>query len=438
MIVSLSVLVTIHEYGHFWVARRCGVKVLRFSIGFGRPLVRWHDKHGTEFVIALLPMGGYVKMLDERQEPVAEIERPFAFNNKSVWQRIAVVAAGPLSNIVLAWALLWATLVFGRDDYSATIGNVTGLAEQAHLQPGEVISRIDGNTIRSWSDAQLQLTGDAMDRKDAHITVRTPQNTTEHRVLALSQLARGFDEHQVVSLAGIQWKFTLSPTIVDGVMSASAADGSIYPNDQLLAINNHPITSPDDLLTRVQSIGKKNETARITLERNHQRIDVTVQPRPTKNGQWLLGLRLRPDVMPAYDTRIQLPVLQALPAAANLTLRLSSETIKMLWRIASGRASVHNISGPITSARIASISAARGVDWFLYFLALMSLSLAVINLLPIPILDGGHLLYYIIEVIARRPLDVRAQNAGQYIGLALLAGLMGLAFYNDIASLIWR
>ncbi|KTF37694.1 RIP metalloprotease RseP, partial [Xanthomonas translucens] len=215
MIVSLGVLVTFHEYGHFWVARRCGVKVLRFSVGFGKPLWSYYDRHGTEFAIAAIPLGGYVKMLDEREGEVAPAERDQAFNNKHVWQRIAIVAAGPVANLVLCVALLWAMFVIGKQDYAAIVGRADGLALQAGLQPGERIVRIGTREVSSWSDASMQLTVAAMDRADVRIqTEDSRDGATRVHTLRLSQLPADFDEQQVPRLAGLTWRFALQPAIV--------------------------------------------------------------------------------------------------------------------------------------------------------------------------------------------------------------------------------
>ncbi|MBN6149031.1 RIP metalloprotease RseP [Xanthomonas sp. AmX2] len=440
MIVSLGVLVTFHEFGHFWVARRCGVKVLRFSVGFGKPLWSRRDRHGTEFAIAAIPLGGYVKMLDEREGDVHPAEYPHAFNRKSVWQRIAIVAAGPIANLVLCVALLWAMFVIGKQDYAPVVGRADGLALQAGFQPGERIVRIGEREAATWSDASMQLTVAAMDRQDVRIDTEDAQGNARTHTLRLSQLPVGFDEQQVPTLAGFTWRFWLQPAIVSEVTEGSAASGLLRPGDRILAVDGHPIDSADQVAPQVQALGRQG-SGMIEVERNGERLALEVTPRRSDDPQrpgWALGIGIAAQARPAFDAKRQYGPLAAVPAAFRETGKLAADSLGMMRRMLTGQASVKNISGPITIARVANASAKRGPDWFLNFLALLSLSLAIINLLPIPILDGGHLLYYLIELVKGSPLSERAMAAGQFVGLAMLAGLMGLAFYNDIFGLVLR
>ena len=442
MIVSLGLLVTFHEFGHYWVARRCGIKVLRFSIGFGRPLWSRRGRNGTEFAIAAIPLGGYVKMLDEREAEVPAGERMLAFNNKSVWQRIAVVAAGPAANLLLCIALLWAMFVIGRQDYSATLGHSTGMAASAGFASGDRILQVDGRPVATWAEASLALTTAAMDQQDARVRVLDTLDSERTRVLPLSTLPAGFDERTVPTQAGLVWQFWLQPAQVRSVADGSAASGLLQAGDLILAIDGQPVESADQVAPLVQQLGEHGGPGMIEVERGGQRLalELTPQKAPGDAGKarWLIGVGFVTDQAPAYDARQQYGPLAALPAAIGETGRLASDSLGMMRRMLTGHASVKNISGPITIARVANASAERGVDWFLYFLALLSLSLCIVNLLPIPILDGGHLLYYLIELVKGSPLSERAMAAGQYVGLALLAGLMGLAFYNDILGLVPR
>jgi regulator of sigma E protease len=437
MIVSLGVLVTFHEFGHYWVARRCGVKVLRFSVGFGPILWSRRNRDGTEFAIAALPLGGYVKMLDERESPVPANERALAFNHKSVWQRIAIVAAGPIANLLLCMLLLWAMFVIGKQDYSATLGQVQGLAAEAGLRPGDRILAIDGREVGSWSEASMLLTTAAMDRRDSKLQIIDEQGDSRTRSVALSQLPSGFDEQRVPSLAGLGWQFMLQPALISQVQAGSAGDGRLLPGDRIVAINGHWIDSADQVAPMVQELGKQGG-GMIEVERNGERLALELTPRRDagKDGNWRVGIAMAPGQAPAYDARVQYGMMAAVPAAIRETGRLAGDSLGMIRRLLTGHASVKNISGPVTIARVANASAKRGADWFLYFLALLSLSLAIINLLPIPVLDGGHLLYYLIELVKGSPLGERAMAIGQYAGLAILAGLMGLAFYNDILGLV--
>ena len=438
MLVSLSVLITIHEFGHFWVARRCGIKVLRFSVGFGRPLWSYTDRHGTVFTLAMIPLGGFVKMLDERAGPVSEDEAIAAFNRQSVWRRMAVVAAGPIANILLCWVLLWVCLIIGRRDYSPLIGDVQGMAATAQLKAGDRLLTIDDQEVSTSSEAVMQMVGDAIDHRDARLRVARADEPSRTVILPLSHLPPGFDEQRLVERVGITWKFALAPVVVDGLATGSSADGHLRYGDRITAVNDHPVVSPENLYQQIQQIGQQQLPVNLRIQRDQQLIDIHLPPLSISDGHWLLGIRLRFYPPPAFDSLHRDNAIKAIPKAASQTLHLAAESYKMFERIVIGRASVHNISGPITMARIAGVTAARGADWFFYFLALMSLSLAIVNLLPIPVLDGGHLLYYLIELISRRPLSARAVAIGQYIGLAVLAGLMGLAFYNDILSLVTR
>jgi len=443
MLVSLGILVTFHEFGHYWVARRCGVKVLRFSVGFGKPLWRWHARNGTEFVIAAIPLGGYVKMLGERGEDDSQVpasERHAAFNNKTVWQRIAIVAAGPIANVLLCIALLWGMFVIGKQDYSATLGRTTGMAAQAGLVGGERIIEVDGRNVETWTDVGMMLTTAAMDGHDARLRVRDKLGNERHRVLPLSTLPEGFDERSVMVQAGLIWQFWLYPPLIDRIQTGSAADGLLHAGDLILAIDGQRVDSADQVADLVQQLGESGRAALVEVERNGLRLALELTPQQSTDeahgGRWLLGVGFAPTPAPAFDAIQQYGIFAALPVAVRETGRLTADSLGMIKRMLTGHASAKNISGPITIARVANASAQRGLDWFLYFLALVSLSLGILNLLPIPILDGGHLLYYVIELLKGSPLSERSMMAGHYVGLMLLVGLMGLAFHNDIVSLL--
>ncbi len=442
MIVSLGLLVTIHEFGHYWVARRCGVKVLRFSVGFGKPLWSRRDRHGTEFAIAAIPLGGYVKMLDEREVEVHPHERGQAFNHKSVWQRIAVVAAGPLANLLLCMLLLWAMFVIGKQDYSPTVGRVTGMAQAAGLQGGERILAVDGRSVTTVGEASMALTAAAMDRHDVSLQVVDAQEQLHDRRLPLSQLPAGFDERRVPLLAGLNWGFWLQPALVDRLVDDSAVQGTLQPGDLIVAVDGERIDGADQVYPAVQALGKRGGPGMLDVLRGGERLALEVTPRQGVDGTgqpvWQLGIAFAEARGPAYDTVLKYGPLAAVPVAIRETGRMAADSLGMMRRIVTGSASLQNVSGPVTIARVANVSAQRGLDWFLQFLALLSLSLCIINLLPIPVLDGGHLLYYLIELVKGSPLSERAMAAGQFIGLALLAGLMGLAFYNDILGLVPR
>ncbi|MEN4955975.1 RIP metalloprotease RseP [Stenotrophomonas indicatrix] len=442
MIVSLGLLVTFHEFGHYWVGRLCGVKVLRFSVGFGRPLWSRRDRHGTEFAIAAIPLGGYVKFLDEREVEVHPHERGQAFNHKTVWQRIAIVAAGPIANLLLCILLLWAMFVIGKQDYSATVGRATGMAATAGLGSGDRLLRVDGRDVITLGEASMALTAAAMDRRDVTLQVLDPADQLRSRTLPLSQLPAGFDERRVPILAGVYWRAWLQPPLVDTIVKGSAAEGHLQTGDLIVAIDGQRIDSVEQAISEVGSLGRRGGPAMIEVLRGGERLALEITPRQGKDGKgqptWQIGAGFAESYSPAYDTLLKFGPLQSVTVAVRETGRMAADSLAMMGRIVTGKASLQNVSGPVTIARVANISAKRGVDWFIQFLALLSLSLCIINLLPIPILDGGHLLYYLIELVKGSPLSERAVAAGQYIGLALLAGLMGLAFYNDILGLVPR
>ena len=445
MIVALGVLVTFHEFGHYWVARRCGVKVLRFSVGFGKPLWSRRDRHGTEFAVAAIPLGGYVKMLDEAEGDVPAAQLDQAFNRKSVWQRIAVVAAGPLANIVLCVALLWAMFVIGKQDYSATVGSVSGIAADAGFQRGDRILRVGDRTIDTWTDASIVLTKAAIDGADLPVEVETASGGTTTRTLPLSRLPVGFDQENAVALSGLVWRHWVTPAIVGKVAPGSAADGVLQAGDIVTAVDGQPVHGFGDIAAQVDALGKRGGMAMVEVDRAGERLAFELAPRLTplpdgaKGHYWALGLAAPEKTrLPEYDATLHYGPLAAVPAALRETGKLTSDSLGMIRRMLTGDASLKNVSGPITIAQVANVSAKRGLDWFLWFLAAMSLSLAIINLLPIPVLDGGHLLYYLIELVKGSPLSERHMVAGQYVGLAALAGLMGLAFYNDILRLMTR
>jgi regulator of sigma E protease len=432
LIVSLGILVTFHEFGHYWVARRCGVRVLRFSVGFGKPLWTRHGKDGTEYVVAALPLGGYVKMLDEREGEVAEHERHASFNSKSVYQRIAIVAAGPLANLLLCVALLWLMFAIGKPDNLPIVGWTEGLAAEAGFLPGDQVLEVAGRETPTLTQAGIALSTAIMDRQATPVRVLTANGEPALRVLALDRAGLALREEQPFADLGLLPRFA---AVVGNVVPGSAADGRLQPGDRILAVGEQAILGYDQVAPALQRVAANGGTVTLRIERGGAPMDVTVDPRLEQvDGApvWRLGIQAAPG---EPDAMLRYGVLQALPAALAQTGQMTSDVVGMLWRMVTGKASLQNISGPITIARVANGSAQLGPAWFLNFLAILSLSLCIMNLLPIPVLDGGHLLYYLIELVKGSPVGERALVAGQYVGLALLASLMGLAFYNDILRL---
>lgn len=447
LLVTLGVLITFHEFGHFWVARRLGVGVRRFSVGFGKPLWLRRGQDGTEYVIAAIPLGGYVKMVDEREGEVAPEELHEAFNRKSVWARIAIVAAGPVFNLVFAVIAFWIMFMVGIPDVRPVVGEVSGIAADAGILPGDEIYALDDDRTATWSHTILALVTHALDRDQITMTVQDAQGNQSQHVLDLAQLDADFSEENTLEAIGLQpWRLEVPPVIGE-VTSDSAADSAgMRSGDRIVKIADEEVTSWSLIGYLVQTHGKENEALDITVERDGRLLELELFPQKQSSG--LFSSRLILGVSNAEITTqqretlnrtavmMQYGPLDGLSAAFKETWRLTGATFGLLARMVSGTASVKNLSGPISIAQFANNSASRGLSTFLFFLGAISLSLGILNLLPIPVLDGGHLLYFLIELVKGSPLSDQVQVAGQYFGLIALAGLMGLAFFNDILRLV--
>ena len=444
LIVALGILVTFHEFGHYWVARRCGVKVQRFSVGFGKPLWMRKGKDGTEWVVAAIPLGGYVKMLDEREGDVPAADLDQAFNRKTVWQRMAIVAAGPIANLILCIAFFWAMFVIGRPDFAPVVGQVQGIAAQAGLRSGDTLLAIGERATPTWTEASMALVTSAIDRAQAQVHVRTASGAEITRRIDFAKLPKGDDLRQSIRQIGITPRHQVLPAMVGEVTAGSAGEGKLRSGDRIVAIDGTPVRSWAEIAPLVARIGPRGG-GDIDLLRDGAPLTVTLapklQPQPRAAAgsapSWLLGVAPAERSKPVKDAVLRYGPLAAFPAALRETRFQTGELFNMIERAFSGKLAVKDtVSGPIGIARAANLYAQNGVAWYLSLLAALSLSLAILNLLPIPVLDGGHLLYYLIELFKGSPLSDRAMAAGQYVGLALLLGLMGLAFYNDLQGLI--
>lgn len=438
LIVSLGILVTFHEFGHYWVARRCGVKVLRFSVGFGKPLWKRVGRDGTEYVVAALPLGGYVKFLDERETDVPPELLPQAFTRKSVFQRFAIVAAGPVFNLILCIFFLWAMFVVGKGDFAPLVGRTQGIAAEAGLRPDDRIVAIDGVKMETWTHAAMALTGVALDRATTRIDVERA-GANEAVTLDLSRFIPPSDETQVLTSLGLSPRQRLLPPDISSAAEGSpAAQAGLLPGDRIVAVGEREIVWWDDIAAAVQAQARPGLPLEVAVQRGGERLVLPIVPRWEEGDgapRFVLGVApVRTTV--EYDALLRYGPIEAFGAAMHETWRYTTTTLGMIWRMVSGAASLKNVSGPITIAQVANISAQMGLAWFLSFLAVLSLSLCIMNLLPIPILDGGHLMYYLIEMLKGSPVSERAMIAGQYLGIVLLVGLMGLAFYNDILRLV--
>ena len=426
LIVSIGILVTFHEFGHFWVARRFGVHVLRFSVGFGRPLLKHIGKDGTEYVVAMIPLGGYVKFLDEHEFEVDPVDQHRAHNRKPVWQRMAISAAGPAFNFLLCFALLWAMFVIGQPDYLPIVGRADALAAQAGFQPDDRLLTIDGKDVPTWSHAVILLAGAAMDRRPVQVEIARDDGGRAIRTLPLQQLDADVKEADLLHVIGLAQR--LPPVI--GAIDAGGANKALRTGDRIIRIDDVPINWWNQIGEAVNRQGRAGQSLKLRIMRAGQAMEVTVSPKLAADGKRLI-IGLVPQE-PEFDTVRRYGPIDALGASAHEMWRLTDESAGMLWQMVRGRASSASVSGPVGIARFANESAQQGPARFLLFLAILSLSLGIMNLLPVPILDGGHLLYYLIELVKGSPVSERTLVVGQYIGLAMLGGLMCLAFYNDL------
>jgi regulator of sigma E protease len=437
-VVTLGVLVVFHELGHYIVARLAGVKVLRFSVGFGR--IVWSRNVGpdrTEWALSAVPLGGYVKMVDEREGAVAPADLPRAFNRQSVWRRIAIVAAGPLANLLLAVLLFTGTYVAGIPGQRAVLAPPPAEtpAAVAGLDGGDLITAIDGEPVRSWQDLRWRLLKESGNTEVA-VAVERPDGTTAVRTLPLGLSGEDWEGN---FLAVLGLRTDLGAPVVRGVIAGKpAAAAGIRVGDAIVAVDGTPVRSPADVAAITNA--HPGERVTFTLRRDGAEMQTELVPEASEqNGRriGLAGMQLAVD--PAIAERAAITVryglVEGLVQGAKKTWELAVFTIKMLGRIVVGDASLKNISGPLTMADYAGQSAQAGILAFIGYLALISISLGVLNLLPVPLLDGGHLMYYLAEIIKGSPVSDRVLEVGQRIGMAVLAMLMALALFNDLSRL---
>lgn len=440
-LLALVLLVIVHEYGHFQVARWCGVKVLRFSFGFGKVLFRWHDKRGTEYAWSLFPLGGYVKMLDESEGEVDEKEKHLAFNNKPVAARIAIVLAGPLFNFIFAFIALWLVLVIGMHSLAPMIESVqpNSIAAHAGLKANQEIIALNDININSWRDFQYAMMPLVGSGETIHLTVKSLADGHQSQLtLPLTHWQLDDKKPDPLKSLGIEpFIPSIPPVIGEVVANSPGAKAGLVVNDTVVSVDGKPFTDwmflvdyvrerPDTQLTLV--IKRRGTLHTIKLVTGSQKID--------GKTEGLIGVRSQKVDWPAHWLRLerQGPIV-ALGTALKQTIQLTGTTFTLMGRLVTGKLGLNSISGPVGIAQGAGDSGRGGLVTYLFFLALVSISLGALNLLPIPMLDGGHLLYYAFEIIRRKPLSDGVKSVGLYIGLGLVVALMIIALTNDISRL---
>ncbi|MFQ2665629.1 sigma E protease regulator RseP [Aeromonas caviae] len=439
-IVALGLLVAVHEFGHFWVARRCGVKVERFSIGFGKAIWRRLGKDGTEYVLALIPLGGYVKMLDGRVDELKPGEEAQAFNHKSVWARMAIVAAGPMANFVFALFAFWLMFMIGVPSVKPVVGEVrpASIVAEAGILPGMEIVGVGGEETGDWESVTYALISHL---GDDSVQLKLKATNTSYAVDKTLQLAGWkFDpdkESPIGSLGIVPLGGKVLPVVEAVVPSSASEKAGLQIGDRIKGVDGEAITEWAQFVERVQQ--SPAQPLQVTVERGGSEMTLTLTPDGKKvKGQLVGFVGLSPQLVPLpdeYRTLLQYGPLQALWHGVQKTWSLITLTFDMIGKLIGGIVSLDNLSGPISIAKGAGSSADYGLVYFLGFLALISVNLGIINLFPLPVLDGGHLVYFLIEAITGKPVSEKIQEVGFRIGAAILMLLMGIALFNDFARL---
>lgn len=442
-VIVLGPLIAIHEFGHFWVARRLGVKVLTFSIGFGPALAKWRGKDGVDYQIAAIPLGGYVRMADEREGDVPEADIPKAFNRQPVLARMAIVAAGPLINLLFAVFLFWLLFLQGEETLKTVVGQVKANtpAAMAGLQVGDEIVAVDGKKAHDWEAVTYALVDRIGENGQVALSVKSVNATEPHIVqLPIANYLNKAGQDPLLALGFTPYQPPLKAIIGDVMVDSPAAKQGLLVGDKVIAANNQPITSWQDFVEVVRTHPEQSFTAQV--QRQDKVVTLTLTPRMerdevgNKEGKLGIGIQKQAfDIPPQYIQKQDYNVFTALIKASQKTYDLIRMTISSLGKMIIGLIGLDNLSGPITIAKVAGHTADLGWQAMISFMALLSVSLGVLNLLPIPVLDGGHLVYYAIEGILGRPLSERVQQVGLKVGIAVMGSLMLLAIFNDLSRL---
>lgn len=443
-IVALAILIAVHEFGHYWVARRLGVKVLRFSIGFGKALLRWRrHPDGTEYVIAMIPLGGYVKMLDEREEDVPEELLGQSFNRQPLWKRSAIVLAGPIFNLLFAIFAYWAIFMAGDTGLKPVIGTVepATIAAEAGFRPGDELLAVGTRTTQSWESAAFAFTVEALNGKDLAVRVREEGGQEHDRLMSGDALGALSETPDLLDQIGLTPRRPSIPPVIGEIVAGESAEhAGLRVGDRMIAADGTPIESWRDWVALVRE--RPGEDILVDVERDGRLLtDIVITPGTREvDGEQIgrigAGVYIADDLMADYLVDVRYGPIDAMGQAIGKTVEMSGLMLRVMGRMLIGEASVHNLSGPITIAEAAGRTASYGFDSFVKFLAIISISLGILNLLPIPVLDGGHLLFFLIEWIKGSPLSDHAQIQGQKVGFLLLAALMTLAFYVDLSRLL--
>ena len=442
-LIAVAVLVSFHEFGHFIVARWLGVRVLKFSVGFGKTIWRWQKSPTeTEYAVGAIPLGGYVRMLDEREGEVATEERDQAFNRKSLSTRSLIVLAGPAANLLLAVVLYWLIGMMGSNDLKPVVGSVTpdSIGEQSGFKPGDQLLSVDDRPIRGWSDQRLYLLDRAAASAELLFVVDRPSLGSRTLLVSLDQARQGFFNPAVLSgVIGITPALPIPEATVAGLVKGGPADrAGVIEGDRILAIDGVSVADWADLVGKIAS-GSSREL-NLSLDRDGTRVSIpVVADFQTVSGKRVrrIGIFGQAELdLSEHITRVRYGPLDAAMRGLETTWLMSSLTVRLFGKMLTGSASREHLSGPVSIARYAGQSASLGLTQFLAFLAVLSISLGIINLLPIPVLDGGHLVYFAVEGLLGRPLPEKVMWLGQQFGIVFILLLMGLAFYNDFLSLL--
>lgn len=440
---AIALLVVFHEYGHYWMARRCGVKVLRFSVGFGKVVFSKRFANSpTEWVVSAIPLGGYVKMLDEREAEVAPDELAYAFNRKPVLQRMAIVVAGPLANFLLAIVLYWVLFVHGVPGLKPILGEVPqgSPAAFAQMQTGETIVSLNGEPMPSWQELRWRILDLALKQQEVKVETRSAEGEVRlHRLDLASIEAKDLDGDFLEKLGLHLYQPVILPVIGKVADDSVAHRAGLQQGDRILSANGLSMQTWAEVVEVVRS--HPGQEVKLSIQRGEMTLSLTVVPQVnTETGKQVGKIGAAPQIdnsaWQAMVTEVSYGPLEAVQQALRKTWETSLISLKMLGKMLLGEVSMKNLSGPLTIADYAGQSAALGLTAYLGFLALISISLGVLNLLPIPLLDGGHLLYYVAELAKGSPVSDQAWEIGQKIGIALLGTLMVFAIYNDISRLI--